>query len=843
MHNNPVIMQLVSDPSVNDEYSQKISELDRRLKMNNLSYEHWDTLNDRQRETFVLDLFMDGDSASSIENYVENAYHNCDCPDVVDDLEQDSPALMARIQNAKAYVAGQPAPARPVQFESLLNEMIDNLLTEYVSGRGRGKRRKKRLKKIRRRRRRNERQAGEKKVAANEDALAAWALEQIQDRFPNAEIKSKGRSNITLTNTGAKAARSPVSKKMRANPPAGWTALPADKEKTGESYKRITLSRGNFTRTVILSQGTQGEKGGGQQSATAFEGNIVYGIRASEDETSAQEFASDAMSEKSGIKITEKDMSNEDRAKLKSDIKALEDKKKLSPEEEKQLKDLKNSLYEPDPDALKDGSSVFEAIRDADAWGGKLKPPYSTRASGGKVAATLTQTYSGLVESTEPKTDIIIHFAKGDHHVSVKNLESARFSSAQVPEIKAILAGAFDGQRPDELANLGEVLDQVGDRATKTGLGTFETTKDMFLDAATKSASFMQGEFADEAAIIKNPNASAADKKKAETTIKQGFQKMLSATLGFDVLDTKKIQGLEIDNDGRVSISQDLKREFQGFLTQKKTEAEREKLKDTLGGTYQKLIKKMKPDGQGALQLPDADAELSEMESLAKRAGLPLQQIKENVNRALAENGAAVSSELNSLISSTEGRARIFREVATGRNKFNEDEPKAKYLLKWSEKDPGKSEYEHMWKGGDDLSWFTKKADDVRLEIRSRSVGRGVQLATQTVSDGIQRTDTFKHEVNILSERYYNHISSEILTEGVFDDLMTLTKKAMNKVGQFSSQAWKWVVDRAKSLFELAKRYVSKLIATVITRAKQSVSALMDTFNIEPTEQGLEIDF
>ena len=90
MHNNPVIVQLVSDPSVNEEYSQKISELDRRLKMNNLSYEHWDTLNDRQRETFVLDLFMDGDSASSIENYVENAYHNCDCPDVVDDLEQDS---------------------------------------------------------------------------------------------------------------------------------------------------------------------------------------------------------------------------------------------------------------------------------------------------------------------------------------------------------------------------------------------------------------------------------------------------------------------------------------------------------------------------------------------------------------------------------------------------------------------------------------------------------------------------------------------------------------------------------------------------------------------------------
>ncbi len=832
MHNNPVIVQLVSDPSVNEEYSQKISELDRRLKMNNLSYEHWDTLNDRQRETFVLDLFMDGDSASSIENYVENAYHNCDCPDVVDDLQQDSPALMARIQNAKAYVAGQPAPARPVQFESLLNEMIDNLLTEVMP----------RSKAAAYRPSHGGRRPSPKKVAANEDALAAWALEQIQDRFPNAEIESKGKTNIVLTNTGAKSARSPVSKKMRANPPAGWEASSADKEKK-ESYKAITLSKGDFTRTVILKMGTQGEKGRSEQRATAFEGNIMYGIIAAEDEAAAQEFASVAISEKSGIISAEKEMPKKEREEINSKIKALENKKKLSPEEKKELEDLNNSKYEPDPAALKGGSSVAEAIRGAKAWGGKLKPPYSTRASGGKVTATLTQTYSEL-ESTEPKTDIIIHFASGDHHVSVKQLESARFSSAQVPEIKAILAGAFDGQRPDELANLGEVLDQVGDRATKTGLGTFETTKDSFLKSALASSDkFMSGQFADEAAIIKNPNASAKDKEKAETTIKQGFQKLLSATLGFDVLDTKKIQGLEIDNDGKVFITRDLKKEFQGFLQRQKTEAEKEKFKNSLGNTYQKLINQMKPGGQGALQLPDKEAELSEMEKVAEGAGLSLQQIKENVNRALAENGAAVSSELNSLISSTDGRARIFREVATGRGKFNEDEPKAKYLLKWSEKTPGKSEYEHMWKGGDDLSWFTKKADDVRLEIRSRSVGRGVQLATQTVSDGIQRADTFRQEVNILSERYYNHISSEILTEGVFDDLMALTKKAMDKVGQFSSQAWKWVVDRAKSLFELAKRYVSKLIATVITRAKQSIAALMDTFNIEPTEQGLEIDF
>jgi hypothetical protein len=129
VHRSPVIVQLASDPAVCGEFSEKISELDRRLKLNDLSYEHWDTMNDRQHETFVLDLFLDGDSAMGVESYVENAYNNCDCPDVQDDLHQHSPALMGKIENAKA-MAGHSTPANTVQFESMLNEMIDNLLTE-----------------------------------------------------------------------------------------------------------------------------------------------------------------------------------------------------------------------------------------------------------------------------------------------------------------------------------------------------------------------------------------------------------------------------------------------------------------------------------------------------------------------------------------------------------------------------------------------------------------------------------------------------------------------------------------------------------------------------------------
>jgi hypothetical protein len=39
---------LAASPAVNDEFSKKIKELDRRLQMNGMNYREWDTLNDRQ---------------------------------------------------------------------------------------------------------------------------------------------------------------------------------------------------------------------------------------------------------------------------------------------------------------------------------------------------------------------------------------------------------------------------------------------------------------------------------------------------------------------------------------------------------------------------------------------------------------------------------------------------------------------------------------------------------------------------------------------------------------------------------------------------------------------------
>jgi hypothetical protein len=127
---SPIIIQLSSDPEISQEFSEKVGELNRRLSLNDLSYDNWDTLNDRQHDAFVTDLFVDGDSAMNLESYVENGYHNCGCPDVADDLHTHSPVLMRKIQGAKASVGhlGDGTSQPPVQFESMLNEMIDRVM-------------------------------------------------------------------------------------------------------------------------------------------------------------------------------------------------------------------------------------------------------------------------------------------------------------------------------------------------------------------------------------------------------------------------------------------------------------------------------------------------------------------------------------------------------------------------------------------------------------------------------------------------------------------------------------------------------------------------------------------
>ena len=121
---------LVGSPAVNDEFSKKIRELDRRLQANGMSYRDWETLNDRQHDIFADNLFLDGECATSVDNYVMGAVDSCWCPDVIDDLHHHSPVLMREIEKQQEML-----PDMKVKIgESLnnLNETLDLLLENVI---------------------------------------------------------------------------------------------------------------------------------------------------------------------------------------------------------------------------------------------------------------------------------------------------------------------------------------------------------------------------------------------------------------------------------------------------------------------------------------------------------------------------------------------------------------------------------------------------------------------------------------------------------------------------------------------------------------------------------------
>ena len=121
---------LVGSPAVNDEFSKKVRELDRRLQVNGMSYRDWEVLNDRQQDIFSNDMFLDGECATSIKDYVHGAVNSCGCPDTVEDLHHHSPVLMKEIEKQQDML-----PDIKIKIgENLkgLNGMIDILLEQLL---------------------------------------------------------------------------------------------------------------------------------------------------------------------------------------------------------------------------------------------------------------------------------------------------------------------------------------------------------------------------------------------------------------------------------------------------------------------------------------------------------------------------------------------------------------------------------------------------------------------------------------------------------------------------------------------------------------------------------------
>jgi hypothetical protein len=121
---------LVGSPAVLDEFSRKVRELDRRLQANGMSYRDWEALNDRQHDIFSHDMFLDGECAANVKDYVVSAVESCGCADTVEDLHHHSPVLMREIEKQQDML-----PDMTVKIgESLnnLNDTIDLLLENII---------------------------------------------------------------------------------------------------------------------------------------------------------------------------------------------------------------------------------------------------------------------------------------------------------------------------------------------------------------------------------------------------------------------------------------------------------------------------------------------------------------------------------------------------------------------------------------------------------------------------------------------------------------------------------------------------------------------------------------
>ncbi len=78
-------------------------------------------------------LFVVPEQADSIDEYVEFGHDNCDCPDVIDDLRQTCPNLMAGVKDIQHSMRESQQKIIETSLELLIEQCINEIIQE---GRG-----------------------------------------------------------------------------------------------------------------------------------------------------------------------------------------------------------------------------------------------------------------------------------------------------------------------------------------------------------------------------------------------------------------------------------------------------------------------------------------------------------------------------------------------------------------------------------------------------------------------------------------------------------------------------------------------------------------------------------
>jgi hypothetical protein len=114
-------------PAIHNEFAQKINILDHRLSKNGMNYRRdWNLMNDRQRDIFSHNLFLDSECADNVDDYVMGAITSCGCPDTEEELHHHSPMLMGAIETQREMT---PNLSVKVKTTESLDNQIDHMLS------------------------------------------------------------------------------------------------------------------------------------------------------------------------------------------------------------------------------------------------------------------------------------------------------------------------------------------------------------------------------------------------------------------------------------------------------------------------------------------------------------------------------------------------------------------------------------------------------------------------------------------------------------------------------------------------------------------------------------------
>ena len=126
---------LVSNPDIALEFKSKVEELSRRLNANGFNYQNdYSVMNDRQRDIFTTGLFVMPEQADSIEEYVEFGHDNCECPDVMEDLDQTCPMLMKGVNTINERERVQESSTIETTLDLLIEQLINEVMLQEARG-------------------------------------------------------------------------------------------------------------------------------------------------------------------------------------------------------------------------------------------------------------------------------------------------------------------------------------------------------------------------------------------------------------------------------------------------------------------------------------------------------------------------------------------------------------------------------------------------------------------------------------------------------------------------------------------------------------------------------------